>query len=268
MPNDYTGGMDIFSLERGTAPLLVSLPHDGSAIPEAIAARMHPRARLAPDTDWHVGMLYAFARELGASILRPRYSRYVVDLNRPPDGHSLYPGRAGTGLVPGVMFDGHPIYREGEGPTVDEVAMRVDTYWRPYHQALGGEIERLRGEHGRVVLWEGHSIRAVVPMLFEGRLPDFNLGTADGASCRPVLREALAGVLAAQPNYTHVVDGRFKGGHITRHYGRPDDGVDAVQLELAQVNYMDEDSFAYLPERAASVQVVIRRLLETCLQRG
>ncbi|HET7267384.1 MAG TPA: N-formylglutamate deformylase [Oleiagrimonas sp.] len=257
--------MDIFTLERGTAPLLVSLPHDASAIPDDIAARMHPRARTAPDTDWHVGLLYAFARELGASVIRPHWSRYVVDLNRPPDGHALYPGQRGTGLVPEVMFDDHPIYLDGQEPDTDEVAARVDTFWRPYHRALEDELARLHAEHERVVLWEGHSIRAQVPMLFEGRLPDFNLGTADGASCRPVLRQALDDVLEAQSAYSHVLDGRFKGGYITRHYGDPDAGIDAVQLELAQVNYMDEDTFDYLPERAEPVQAVIRKLLETCL---
>ncbi len=260
--------MDIFSLERGNAPLLVSLPHDGSLIPDDIAARMQPRARRSPDTDWHVGTLYAFARDLGASILRPVHSRYVVDLNRPPDGHALYPGRRGTGLVPEVMFDDQPIYLDGAAPTADEVAARVDTYWRPYHRALTAELERLRNEHGRVVLWEGHSIRSVVPMLFDGHLPDFNLGTADGASCRPALRRALETVLAAQDDYSHVLDGRFKGGYITRHHGNPEAGVDAVQLELAQVNYMDEDSFEYLPGRAAPVQTLIRRLLEACLLPG
>jgi len=257
--------MDIFTLEQGTAPLLVSLPHDGSAIPDDIAARMHPRARQAPDTDWHVGRLYAFARELGASIIRPYWSRYVVDLNRPPDGHSLYPGQRGTGLVPEVMFDDRPIYLDGQAPDAAEVAARVDAYWRPYHAALEQELARLRGEHGRAVLWEGHSIRSEVPMLFDGRLPDFNLGTAAGASCRPVLHDALEAVLAGQDAYSHVVDGRFKGGYITRHYGDPDAGIDAVQLELAQLNYMDEDSFQYLPDHAAPVQALIRKLLEACL---
>ncbi|HET8554062.1 MAG TPA: N-formylglutamate deformylase [Rhodanobacteraceae bacterium] len=257
--------MDVFTLERGTAPLLVSLPHDGSGIPDDIAMRMCPRARKSPDTDWHVGRLYAFARELGASVLRPRCSRYVVDLNRPPDGHSLYPGRAGTGLVPEMMFDGTAIYLDGQAPTVDEVAARVDAWWRPYHDALAAELERLHREHGRVVLWEGHSIRAEVPMLFEGRLPDLNLGTADGASCGADLQFRLAEVLAAQDDYSFVVNGRFKGGHITRHYGRPDRGIQAVQLELAQLNYMDEESFEYLPDRAARVQALIRRLLVACL---
>jgi N-formylglutamate deformylase len=163
------------------------------------------------------------------------------------------------------MFDGLPIYRDGAVPDAVEVAARVDTWWRPYHQALADEVRRLRKAHGRVVLWEGHSIRGEVPMLFDGRLPDFNLGTADGAACRPGLRTALDGVLAGQTAYSHVLDGRFKGGYITRHYGNPADGVDAVQLELVQANYMDEASFDYLPAHAARVQRVIRRLLQTCL---
>jgi N-formylglutamate deformylase len=259
--------MDTFTLHRGNAPLLVSLPHDGSAIPDAMAVRMTDAARRSPDTDWHVGRLYAFARELGASVLQPRWSRYVVDLNRPSDGHALYPGRSETGLVPTRMFDGEPVYRDGDEPVATEIVARVDTYWRPYHQALAKELQRLRETHGRVVLWEGHSIRSVVPMLFDGRLPDCNLGTAGGASCRAPLRDALAAVLAAQDDYTHVVDGRFKGGHITRHYGDPERGIDAVQLELAQVNYMDEEAFEYLPERAGRLQPLLQRLLETCLSR-
>jgi len=257
--------MDVCTLHRGDAPLLVSLPHDGTALPEDIAARMTPKARRVPDTDWHVARLYAFARELGASLLVPAYSRYVVDLNRPPDDVSLYPGQNTTGLCPLVQFSGEPVYREGEAPQPDEIAARVERYWKPYHAALAAEIERLRGLHGRVVLWEGHSIRSVVPFLFEGRLPDFNLGTAGGASCSPALQQRLAGVLAAERERTHVVDGRFKGGYITRHYGRPAAGVDAVQLELAQLNYMDEDTFEYRPERAAPTQAILRRLLACCL---
>jgi N-formylglutamate deformylase len=257
--------MDVCTLHRGDAPLLVSLPHDGTALPEDIAARMTPQARRVPDTDWHVARLYAFARELGASLLVPAYSRYVVDLNRPPDDVSLYPGQNTTGLCPLVQFSGEPVYREGEAPQPDEIAARVERYWKPYHAALAAEIERLRGLHGRVVLWEGHSIRSVVPFLFEGRLPDFNLGTAGGASCSPALQQRLAGVLAAERERTHVVNGRFKGGYITRHYGRPAAGVDAVQLELAQLNYMDEDTFEYRPERAAPTQAILRRLLACCL---
>lgn len=257
--------MNLYSLHRGSAPLLISLPHDGSAIPDAIAERLVPKARRAPDTDWHVSRLYAFARDLGASILAPTHSRYVVDLNRPPDDVSLYPGQNTTGLCPIVQFSGEPVYVAGQVPTPEEVAQRVDTYWRPYHDALAAELARLRAEHGHVVLWEGHSIRSVVPFLFEGRLPDFNLGTAAGASCSPALQQRLSGVLEAQADYSFVVNGRFKGGYITRHYGQPANGVEAVQLELAQATYMDEASFSYDSVLAERLQVILQRLLTATL---
>ncbi len=252
------------TLHRGTRPLLISLPHDGTALPDDIAVRMTPRARLVPDTDWHVSRLYAFAAELGASILIPTYSRYVIDLNRPPDGAALYPGRSETGLCPLRTFAGEPIYGEGYEPTDDEIKQRINTYWRPYHDALQAELERLRVLHGHVVLWEGHSIRSEVPMFFEGRLPDFNLGTVDGASCSIKLEQRLSAVMAAQSEYRWVVNGRFKGGYITRRYGNPDAGVDAVQLELAQCNYMDERSFDYQEEKANKIQKLIVKLLEVC----
>jgi N-formylglutamate deformylase len=257
--------METYILHRGSAPLLISLPHDGTELPDDIAMRMTPPARRVPDTDWHVSRLYEFARELGASMIVPTYSRYVVDLNRPTDNASLYPGQNTTGLCPVVLFSGEPIYQAGEEPHGDEISARVETYWKPYHAALAAEIARVRDAHGRVVVWEGHSIRSVVPFLFDGRLPDFNLGTANGESCSPALQKKLVGVLAAQRDYTHIANGRFKGGYITRHYGRPREGVEAVQLELAQLNYMDEDTFEYLPERATLTQAVIRRLLENCL---
>ena len=257
--------MDIATLHRGTRPLLVSLPHDGSHLPPEFAQRMQPEARGAPDTDWHVSRLYAFARELGASILAPTHSRYVVDLNRPPDDVSLYPGQNTTGLCPAVRFSGDPVYLEGEVPAPAEVAARVARYWQPYHALLQGEIARLRAQHGRVLLWEGHSIRARVPFLFEGRLPDLNLGTAGGTSCAPATKARLEAVLAAQSRDSWIANGRFKGGYITREYGRPAEGVEAVQLELAQCNYMDEDSFAWDEARASALQPLLRELLEAAL---
>jgi N-formylglutamate deformylase len=261
----YTVTMNIFSLHRGTSPLLVSLPHNGERLPDELAARMTPSARRVPDTDWHVERLYAFAREMGASMLVPVHSRYVVDLNRPPDDTSLYPGQNTTGLCPVRQFSAEPVYLDGQEPDEDEIAERVGIYWRPYHNALVEEIERIRARHGRCVLWEGHSIRSVVPFLFEGRLPDFNLGTSGGQSCDARLRENLVGVLESQADFGFAIDGRFKGGYITRHYGNPGQGVDAVQLELAQCNYMDESSFEYLPDLAAPTQHLIQRLLQETL---
>ncbi|GGK10339.1 N-formylglutamate deformylase [Luteimonas terricola] len=257
--------MDIFTLHRGSAPLLVSLPHDGTHVPDAIARRLTASARGVPDTDWHVALLYDFARDLGASILVPTHSRYVVDLNRSEDDTSLYPGQNTTGLCPVRQFDGSAVYLEGQEPVPEEVRQRVDAYWRPYHAALRGEIDRLKQEHGRVVLWEAHSIRGELPWLFPGRLPDLNLGTASGTSCSPELAERLALVLATQDGYDWVANGRFKGGHITRHYGQPEQGVEAVQLEIAQRAYMDEATFDWLPGEAAALQPVLRALLEATL---
>jgi N-formylglutamate deformylase len=260
--------MEIATLHRGTLPLLVSLPHDGSHIPDEIAARMAPESRRAPDTDWHVSRLYSFAKEMGASVLVPSHSRYVVDLNRPPDDVSLYPGQNTTGLCPAVRFSGEPVYLEGQQPTPEEIAARVERYWRPYHERLADELARLRAAHGRVLLWEGHSIRAEVPFLFEGRLPDLNLGTSSGASCTPALQARLERVLAAQQQYSWIANGRFKGGYITRHFGSPAEGVDAVQLELAQYNYMDEDSFGWLDAPAARLVPTLRALIDAALETG
>lgn len=262
--------MQDFELHQGTAALLVSLPHDGTELPAAIAARATDAGKRVADTDWHVGKLYAFAHELDASVIVPRWSRYVADLNRDPEGQALYPGRPETALVPVTTFAGEPIYAAGDEPGDREIALRREMYWQPYHDALARELARLRERHPRVVLWDGHSIRSRVPMFFEGQLPDFNLGTANGASCSPELQARLTDALresatGSDSHYSHVVNGRFKGGYITRHHGDREKGIEGVQLELAQCNYMDEDSFEYLPERAVPVQAIIRALLRTCL---
>jgi N-formylglutamate deformylase len=257
---------DVFTLHSGSAPLLVSLPHVGTHIPEAMRDRFVPRALAVEDTDWHLERLYAFARDLGASLLVPRHSRYVIDLNRPPTNTPMYPGTNNTELCPTRFFTGEPLYQEGQAPGDSEIAERIERYWRPYHDALAAELERLRTQHGHVVLWDGHSIRSTLPWLFEGRLPDLNLGTANGASCAPGLRERLTRVLDAQAEFSHVTDGRFKGGHITREYGRPDAGVHAVQLEMCWSCYMEEASpYALHGERSERLAPLLRRLLETAL---
>lgn len=258
---------DVFTLTRGTTPLLLSLPHVGTIVPDEIAADFVERALDVEDTDWHLATLYAFARdELGASLLVPRLSRYAIDLNRPPENAPMYPGANNTELVPTRFFSGEPLYRDGRAPDEAAVQRRLARWWRPYHDALVGEIDRLRQVHGHALLWDGHSIRSTLPWLFEGRLPDLNLGTANGASCAPSLRDALVRTLAAQRDFSHVADGRFKGGYITRHYGRPADGVHAVQLEMCFSCYMDERApWALDPSRAEKLVPVLRSLLETTL---
>jgi N-formylglutamate deformylase len=254
------------TLHLGSAPLLVSLPHVGTEIPLDQRSRYVERALATEDTDWHLERLYAFVRELGASLIVPRFSRYLIDLNRPSENAPMYPGVNNTELCPTRFFTGDALYRDGMAPDAAEIARRVQSYWRPYHDALRGELDRLRTAHGHAVLFDGHSIKSELPWLFEGRLPDLNLGTADGASCAPTLRSALARVLDGQTDYTQAVDGRFKGGHITRHYGRPGDGVHAIQLEMGWRCYMQESApYAYDPKRAAHVLPVLRRLVGAML---
>ena len=254
----------VCTLHRGRSPLLVSVPHIGTAIPDDVGAQLLPRALRTEDADWHLDRLYAFATEVGASLLVPRFARYVVDLNRPPENTPMYPGLNNTELCPTRTFGGEPLYRDDRTPDEAEVSRRVALFWRPYHDALGAELERLRTEHGHATLLDGHSIQAELPWLFDGRLPDLNLGTAGGTSCAPALRDRLASILAAQAEYTHVVDGRFKGGYITRHYGRPAAGVHAVQMEMGWHCYMTPPH-EYDEGRAASVRPVLRSLAETLI---
>lgn len=262
--------MSVYRLEQGRVPLLISLPHVGTELPPELRERLVPRALASEDTDWHLERLYRpLAESLGASLIVPRYSRYVIDLNRPPDDRPLYPGAAGgTGLVPTHFFTSEPLYRDGAEPDAAEIAARREACWRPYHEALAAELERLRAEHGRALLFDGHSIRSELPWLFEGTLPALNLGTADGASCAPAITERLGQVLAGQQRYSHVVNGRFKGGYITRHYGQPAGGIHAVQLEMCQRCYMHEDReprAAYDDGLAARVAPLIENLLQELL---
>lgn len=256
----------IFELHSGTGPLLVSLPHVGRHIPTELQPLYTERALQVEDTDWHLDEVYAFVRGLGASLIVPRHSRFVIDLNRPPENTPMYAGANNTELCPTRFFTGEPIYREGCAPTPQQIDQRRTTYWQPYHDALRQELARLKAVHGHAVLFDGHSIKSELPWLFEGRLPDLNLGTAEGRSCAPSMRTALAGVLANQATFTHVVDGRFKGGHITRHYGQPGQGVHAVQLEMCWSTYMAETPpFRVDPARTARLEPVLRALLQTLL---
>ncbi len=258
----------VLSFHQGELPLLVSMPHAGLKLTPAVADGLVAPARSLPDTDWHIPRLYDFARELGASVVAAQYSRFVIDLNRPDDDKPLYPG-ATTGLYPATLFDGEPLFETGREPSAEERSTYLEQIWRPYHETLQRELTRLRDTFGYALLWDAHSIRSQVPHLFDGRLPDFNLGTFNGASCDPALAERLQGICAEAEGYSHVLNGRFKGGHITRHYGDPANHVHAVQLELAQSTYMDEMApFAYREDLAPPTQAVLRQLLQAVLAWG
>ena len=256
----------IYTLHCGNTPLLVSLPHVGTDIPTALQHRYTARALQVEDTDWHLEPLYQFVKTLGASLIVPRFSRYVIDLNRPSENTPMYAGSNNTELCPTRFFTGDPLYREGQAPDDAEIAQRVQTYWQPYRSAIDQELNRLRAQHGHAVLFDGHSIKSELPWLFEGRLPDLNLGTVNGSSAAPALRDALTAVLQNQTQYTHVVDGRFKGGHITRHYGRPAEHMHAIQLEMCWRCYMPEEPpFALDPPGVASITPVLKALVQTMI---
>jgi len=257
---------DSYTLHRGSTPVLISLPHVGTLIPQEIGADLVEPALLVPDTDWHLEQLYGFARQMGVGLLVPRYSRYLIDLNRPPENTPMYAGVNNTELCPTRFFTGEPLYRPGREPDEEAIAQRRVGYWRPYHAALAAELKRLKAAHGHAVLFDGHSIKSELPWLFEGRLPDLNLGTVAGTSCAPSLRQALLGVLRVQRHFSHVVDARFKGGYITRHFGRPAESVHAVQLEMCWRCYMPEQPpYQVDPERAAALAPVLRGLVKTML---
>jgi formiminoglutamase len=260
------------TVKRGDAPLLVSVPHTGIDL-----AGLEPRL-VSPwlgrrDCDWWIDKLYDFAGSLGATVVHTAISRTVIDVNRDPSGVSLYPGQATTSLCPTDTFDGDPLYRSGEEPAQAEIDERRETYFAPYHAALQAEVDRLRGLHGKIVLYDCHSIRSVLPCLFEGTLPVFNLGTNDGRSTDPAL-QTLVAKLMAETGQSHIVNGRFKGGFIARHFGRPQDGVHALQMELSCRGYMREPEGKGTPDTwpvpydadfAAPIRATLTKILETAI---
>lgn len=263
---------------RGEGPVVLGQPHGGTLVPQDIAARLNATGRALADTDWYIGRLYEGLLP-GATVVRATFHRYVIDANRDPSGASLYPGQNTTGLCPVTDFDGRGIYRMGEAPEADEVADRLARFHAPYHAALAGEVARVRARHGHVVLWDCHSIRSVIPFLFPGALPDLNIGTNGGATCDPAVERIVAercGVLGitevrarpeggrvSHPPFTAVLNGRFKGGWTTRHYGRPAEGLHAIQMETAQSAYLEAEAppWSFSEAKAARLRPLLARIL-------
>ncbi|HLZ83501.1 MAG TPA: N-formylglutamate deformylase [Caulobacteraceae bacterium] len=266
-PNDW------LAVNERDAPLIVAFPHTGTDIPADIDRDLASSPLARQDADWWLDRLYDFAASLGATTVRTSISRTVIDVNRDPSGASLYPGQATTELCPTTTFDGEPLYRTGRAPDPAHVDERRRLWFEPYHAALADQIARLRSRHGRVVLYDAHSIRSIITRLFEGELPHFNIGTYGGASCDPVLTASIEAACAV-PGFTQVTNGRFQGGWTTRRHGRPAEGVHAIQMEMACRAYMDEPEGPltatnwpppYDPDRATPARAVLAKVLETCI---
>jgi N-formylglutamate deformylase len=250
----------LFETRRGSLPILISFPHSGTYLPEALRERFTALGRELPDTDWFLPELYRGCLErLGVSSLIATHSRYVVDLNRPADGAALYPGQIESAVCPTETFSGVAIYRAGHELLATETRERCERYWRPYHQALGELRDEILAIHGRCLIWDAHSIRSLAPRLFDGQLPELNLGTWSGRSAGAELVGRVVALIGAQQRFSHVVNGRFKGGYITRHYGAPSRQVHAMQLEIAQRAYMSE---ADAPQFNAQIAAPLNSLLE------
>lgn len=256
----------LFEFASGNSPLLISMPHAGTFIPEDIAIRMTDSAKRLPDTDWYVHQLYDFSSELSVSMLKANYSRYVVDLNRSPDGVSLYPGQSVTEVCPTTLFNDEAIYLPSGKPNEDEVSQRIEHYWQPYHDQIRRELQRMREKYGYALLLDAHSIKSHVPRFFEGQLPDFNWGSGNGSSCDASLSQNLLNRTLENSGYTSVLNGRFKGGYITRSNGNPAENIHAIQLELSQATYLhDEETFQIDPVKMAALQNKLKELIDELL---
>lgn len=255
--------MAVFEIRRGTSPVILGFPHTGTDVPPAIWQRLNDNGRLLADTDWHIHELYEGLLP-EATTVRATFHRYVIDANRDPAGASLYPGQNTTGLVPETDFDGVPIWKEGEGPTDDDIAARLRDFHAPYHAALTAEIARVKAIHGVAVLYDCHSIRSQIPFLFEGKLPDFNIGTDMGRTCAPAIANVTDEIAAKAEGYSHILNGRFKGGWTTRHYGHPEGGVHAIQMELAQSTHLVTEAppFSLDSTKAARLRGHLKIILE------
>jgi N-formylglutamate amidohydrolase len=256
---------DLYEFHSGRVPLLISIPHAGTKIPDSIFGRFSNAGKKLPDTDWFVPRLYEFAKDLGAHMIVANYSRYIIDVNRPPDDMSLYENDKATGLIPKTLFDGSPLYAAEEPFTEEDINNRMETYWRPYHTKLSEVIAQIKEEHGHALLYDAHSIASRIPNLFKGKLPDLNLGTANAESCAPEVGYAIAEVIRAS-EFSSIINGRFVGGYITRHYGKPAKNVHAVQMEIGQASYMDKEAREYDEEKAEKLIPVLQDVVNACLK--
>lgn len=256
----------MIEIAQGTGPIILGLPHTGTDVPAPILDRLNPRGQQLADTDWHIHKLYSGLRDDVTTVRTPIH-RYVIDVNRDPDGHSLYPGQNTTELCPTIDFDGAPIYRDGMAPDADEISARTKAYHAPYHDALSTELARIKALHGFAILYDCHSIRSQISYLFDGVLPDFNIGTNSSTSCDSAVEKTVDNICSSAPGSTAILNGRFKGGWTTRHYGQPEQGIHAIQMELAQSTYMRESPpWTYDQTRADALRDQLSKILNALHQ--
>lgn len=256
--------MSAFEVKQGSSPVILGLPHTGTDVPDDIWARLNDNGRILADTDWHIHHLYDGLLN-NVTTVRATFHRYCIDANRDPNGSSLYPGQNTTGLIPTTDFDGLAIWKDGEAPKEADIADRITRFHKPYHDALAAEIERVKAIHGVAILYDCHSIRSHIPFLFEGKLPDFNVGTDMGKTCDPRIEAATVEVTQNASGYTSILNGRFKGGWTTRHYGKPETGIHAIQMELAQSTHLATEAAPFDYDRAKADK--LRMYLKTILER-
>ncbi len=249
-------------VKQGAGPIILGLPHTGTFVPAEIAADLNENGRALTDTDWHIGRLYDGLMP-DVTTVRANFHRYVIDANRDPAGGSLYPGQNTTTLVPLTDFDGRDIWRAR--PSDADIADRLAAFHAPYHAALAAELARVQKRHGVAILYDCHSIRSNIPHLFAGTLPDLNIGTNEGTTCATAIQNEVTRICAQAAGYSSVLNGRFKGGWTTRHYGQPDTGYHAIQMELAQSTYLTHEAapWAYDPSKADHIRPHLTEILTT-----
>jgi formiminoglutamase len=256
--------MTPLTVTEGDSPVILGMPHGGTWLPDDLSTRLNDNGRKLADTDWHIDRLYAGLLP-GVTTVAATFHRYVIDANRDPAGHSLYPGQNTTELCPTTDFDGLPIWAEGQAPSAAEIDARREAFHTPYHLALQYQIDRVKARHGSVILWDCHSIRSLIPFLFEGALPHFNIGTNDGTTCAGLIETATRAPCVSAPGFDTVVNGRFKGGWTTRHYGRPETGTHAIQMEIAQRAYLSAEAapWAFDATTAEAPRAILTKALAT-----
>ncbi len=265
MPDPFV----VIEPKQPIVPIILSVPHCGTDFPDEIRNDYVPEMMAAPDdTDWFVHQLYNFATELGITIIHAKYSRWAIDLNRDPESAPLYDdGRIITGLTTTTDFFGKSIYISDDRiPDQKEVERRLTEYYWPYYNKIQDLLDERLATFGKALLWDAHSIRHFVPTIRKEIFPDMILGNNDETTAHPELIEtALHGLTSGKFGVNHNTP--FKGGHITRYFGKPEQNIHALQLEMNKILYMDDEERNFHEERANEMRAVLKPTFEALIHK-